>query len=361
VAALFRNARSETQPNMRKNLNWEERWHPLREEWIIMAAHRQNRPWSGETVPRKVAPLPDYVPACYLCPGNVRVSGHQNDEYEHTFVFDNDHPCVGAHAPAPSPEPSGFYKNRPASGMARVVCCSPKHNLTVAELPAADIAELIKVWAAQTRELSARPEIASVLIFENKGIQVGVSNPHPHCQIYATNFVFKNIETEARASRDHLAETGRALFQDILTAERADGGSRLLFENDTAIAFLPYFARYAYEVYVAPKATHGGLIDLSDAEISDLAYALKHVLVKFDNLWQMPFPYVMVLHQAPSDGGDYAGFHFHIEFHPPLRKPDLLKYLAGPEIGGGNFVSDTLPEEKAAELRALSNIHYKER
>ena len=343
---------------MPKLLNWEERWHPLREEWIIMAAHRQNRPWSGETLPRKAAPLPEYVPACYLCPGNVRVSGHRNDEYAHTFVFDNDHPCVGPNAPAP--QPAGFYKNRPATGLARVVCCSPRHNLTVAEMPAAEIADLIKVWQAQTRELSARPEIANVLIFENKGTQVGVSNPHPHCQIYATNFVFKNIETEARVSRQHLAEHGRPLFQDILAAERADG-SRLLFENDTAIAFLPYFARYAYEVYVAPKATHSSLIELSPAEISDLAQALKHVLVKFDNLWQMPFPYVMVLHQAPSDGGDYAGFHFHIEFHPPLRKPDLLKYLAGPEIGGGNFVSDTMPEEKAAELRALPDIHYKER
>ena len=258
------------------------------------------------------------------------------------------------------PTRPGFYKNRPATGIARVVCASPKHNMTVAELPPSEIADLLRVWQAQYRELAARPEIAHVLIFENKGTQVGVSNPHPHCQIYATNFVFKTTEIEARVSREYFAETGRPLFGNIIQAERADG-SRLLYENDTAIAFLPYFARYAYEVYVAPKATHGSLADLSEAEINNLALALKNVLVKFDNLWQMPFPYVMALHQAPADGGDYAGFHFHIEFHPPLRKPDLLKYLAGPEIGGGNFVSDTMPEEKAAELRALPNVHYKER
>jgi UDPglucose--hexose-1-phosphate uridylyltransferase len=198
-----------------------------------------------------------------------------------------------------------------------------------------------------------------VLIFENKGEVVGVSNPHPHCQIYATNFVFKTIETEARATRRHLESTGRVLFQDIIEAERHDG-RRIIFENELAIAFLPYFARYAYEVFVAPKRTHASLATLSETEITDFAIALKQLLVKLDNLWRMPFPYVMTLHQAPTDKENYDGFHFHIEFHPPLRRPNLLKYLAGPEIGGGNFLSDTAPEEKAAELRAQSEIHYKQ-
>ncbi len=197
-----------------------------------------------------------------------------------------------------------------------------------------------------------------MLVFENKGKAVGVSNPHPHCQIYATNFVFKHIETEARVSQSYLSETGRPLFQDILAAEHADG-RRIICENETAIAFLPYFARYAYEVFVAPKRTHPSLAALSDVELRDFAAVLQQVLIKFDNLWQIPFPYVMPLHQAPTDGGDYSGFHFHIEFHPPLRRPNLLKYLAGPEIGGGNFLSDTAPEEKAAELRAAADVHYK--
>ena len=338
---------------------WEERWHPLRQEWIIVAAHRQNRPWSGETTTASEEAIPEFLHGCYLCPGNERVSGRRNPDYTGTFVFDNDHPCVGPDAPQDLPLPTGLYRNRPATGIARVVCYSPKHNLTLAELPPHEIAALLRVWQAQYRELAARPEVAHVLIFENKGTQVGVSNPHPHCQIYATNFVFKTIDAEAQTSREYLEETGRVLFQDILAAERADG-SRLLYENATAIAFVPYFARYAYEVYVAPKATHLSLADLSAAEVDDLALALKAVLVKFDNLWRMPFPYVLALHQAPTDGGDYAGFHFHLEFHPPLRKPDLLKYLAGPEIGGGSFVSDTTPEDKAAELRALPDVHYKE-
>ena len=146
--------------------------------------------------------------------------------------------------------------------------------------------------------------------------------------------------------------------REVLSAEREDG-RRLIYENERAIAFVPYFARYAYEVYVAPKQTRPSVAALTDEERRDFAEALRRVLVKFDNLWGIPFPYVMALHQAPTDGGDYAGFHFHVEFHPPLRRPNLLKYLAGPEIGGGNFLSDTSPEEKAAELRAAADVHYK--
>ncbi len=339
-------------------MTWEERWHPLREEWIIVAAHRQNRPWSGETMRAAGAPAPTYVEDCYLCPGNSRVSGRRNPAYTGTYVFDNDHPCVGMDAPSDLAAPGGIYRNRAATGIARVVCYSPNHSLTMAELEEHEIVSLLEVWAEQYRDLGSRPEINHVLIFENKGEAVGVSNPHPHCQIYATNFVFKTIETEARVSARHLNETGRVLLQEILEAERADG-RRILHENDSAIAFMPFFARYAYECYVAPKQTHASIADLSPAELRDFAAALKSLVVRYDNLWQMPFPYVLAMHQAPTDGGDHRGFHFHIEFHPPLRKPNLLKYLAGPEIGGGNFLSDTSPEEKAAELRAVPSVHYK--
>jgi UDPglucose--hexose-1-phosphate uridylyltransferase len=341
-------------------MTWEERWHPLREEWVIVAAHRQDRPWSGNTINHDEEVLPDYLPDCYLCPGNTRVSGKTNDDYTQTFVFDNDHPGFSLEAPADLPAPTGIYQNRPARGVARVVCYSPKHNLTLAELEPEGIESLVRVWREQYLELGSRPEIANVLIFENKGEVVGVSNPHPHCQIYANNFVFKTIETEARISRQHLKETGRVLFQDIIAAEREDE-RRIIAENGSAIAFLPYFARYPYEVFVAPRQTHQSVATLSAVEVRDFAAVLKQVLVKFDNLWRMPFPYVMPLHQAPTDGGDYSGFHFHAEFHTPLRKPNLLKYLAGPEIGGGNFLSDTSPDEKAAELRAQADVHYKQK
>lgn len=340
-------------------MTWEQRWHPLREEWVIVAAHRQHRPWSGETINYQATAAPKYVDDCYLCPGNLRVGGVRNDDYTGTFVFDNDHPCVGLDAPAPQPEPSGLYLSRPAQGMARVVCYSPDHSLALAELSLKEIESLLGVWQEQYRDLASRPEIEHVLIFENRGEAVGVSNPHPHCQIYATNFVFKTIETEALASQKYFLSSGQVLFQRVIAAEIADG-RRLVAENDTAIAFVPYFARYAYEVFVAPRHTHAAIDDLSDSELRDLAAVLKQTLIRFDNLWQMPFPYVMALHQAPADGRDNRAFHFHIEFHPPLRRPNLLKYLAGPEIGGGNFLSDTTPEEKAAELRAAGEVHYKQ-
>ncbi len=337
---------------------WEERWHPLREEWVIVAAHRQDRPWIGQEVGQRATAVPPYVADCYLCPGNGRVSGARNPSYSGVYVFDNDHPSVGPLAPQVAAPLAGIYRNRPAAGIARVVCYSPRHDLTLAELELPEVDRLLEVWQEQYRDLGGRDSIDHVLVFENKGEVVGVSNPHPHCQIYATNFVFKTIETEARAGERHLVDTGRVLFQDVLAAEHADG-RRIIGENDSAIAFVPYFARYAYEVFVAPKATHPSLAALSTGERRDLAAVLREVLVRFDNLWQMPFPYVMPLHQAPTDGHQYPGFHFHIEFHPPLRKPNLLKYLAGPEIGGGNFLSDTAPEEKAAELRDVPAEHYK--
>jgi UDPglucose--hexose-1-phosphate uridylyltransferase len=304
-------------------------------------------------------PLPPYVEDCYLCPGNSRVGGQRNPSYRQTYVFDNDLPCVAPYAPdTVAPLPS-IYRSGPAHGYARIVCYTPRHDLTLAELDPKAIEELLRVWQAQHAELGAHADVSHVLIFENKGDVVGVSNPHPHCQIYATNFVFKTTETEARVSERHQTETGRVLFKDIIAAERRDG-RRVLAENDTAIAFVPYFARYAYETYVAPKETHPDIATLSASELLGLSNVLKQVLVRFDNLWQMSFPYVMALHQAPTDGGRHPGFHFHIEFHPPLRTPTLLKHLAGPEIGGGNFLSDTSPEEKAAELQAVSTIHYKQ-
>ena len=338
---------------------WEQRWHPLREEWVIVAAHRDERPWKGETVAHERAKTPSYERGCYMCPGNQRVSGVRNETYTDVFVFDNDHPCVGADVPTNLDPAPGLLRNRPAQGVARVVCYDPRHDVTLAELPVGRIDRLLEVWQEQYRELGARAEVEHVLIFENKGSVVGVSNPHPHCQIYATNFVFKTIEIEAAAAARHWKDHQRTLLGDILRTE-LDDGRRIVVENGSVVAFVPYFARYAYETFVVPKRAHTSLAGISDEERHDLAAALKAITVRFDNLWEMSFPYVMALHQAPTDGQRHEGFHFHVEFHPPLRRPGLLKYLAGPEVGGGSFLSDTSAEEKAAELRAVGAEHYSE-
>jgi UDPglucose--hexose-1-phosphate uridylyltransferase len=302
--------------------------------------------------------VPAFVADCAFCPGNVRVSGLRNADYKSVFVFDNDHPCVGPDAPTVK-TPALPYRARRADGLSRVVCYDPRHNVTMAEMPTERIAKLLETWQDQYRDLGRRSEVQHVLVFENKGEVVGVSNPHPHCQIYATNFVFKTIENEVAITRRYWEEKSRTLLEDIVTAEQQDG-RRILSERDSALAFVPYFARYAYETFVTPKAVHASLADLSREEIRDFAEVLRETLIRFDNLWKMSFPYVMVLHQAPTDGAAHDGFHFHIEIHPPLRKPNLLKYLAGPEIGGGSFLSDTTPEEKAAELREQPVVHYKQ-
>src|SRR6185503_13143023 len=272
---------------------------------------------------------------------------------------DNDHPCVGPAAPDDFAPPPAPYVARRADGVARVISYSPRHDLTLARMPVPEIAAIVDTWRRETRDLGTRPEVRQVLIFENKGDVVGVSNPHPHGQIYATNFTWKTFDTELEAQHRYARETGRALFADIIAAEQQDG-RRVLFEDEHAIAFVPYFARYAYEVYVAPKRAVPHVSALSDAEAESLARALKDVTVRYDNLWRQAFPYVMPVHQAPTDGGNYENYHCFVGFLPPLRRPNTLKYLAGPEIGGGNFLSDTSPEEKAAELRSQPARHYSE-
>ncbi len=336
---------------------WEQRWHPLRREWVIISSHRNERPWQGERVAEVERSLPPYVPDCYLCPGNPRSSGRRNDPYSGVYVFDNDHPCVGPGAPTTTAPASAVYRNSTARGCARVVCYTPRHDVTLAQLPESEVLALLQVLQEQYRDLGARDDVRHVLVFENKGEVVGVSNPHPHCQIYATNFVFKTIELEAEAQAAYLSQHERPLFQDIVAAEEADG-RRLLVRRDQALSFVPYFARYPYETYVAPRETRASLAHLTASELGDLTVVLRETLIRLDNLWRMSFPYVMVLHQAPTENTPHPGFHFHIEIHPPLRKPGLLKYLAGPEIGGGNFLNDTAPEEKAAELQAVSSVHY---
>jgi UDPglucose--hexose-1-phosphate uridylyltransferase len=313
----------------------------------------------GQTVSTTEDTVPAYRPDCYLCPRNVRSTGAVNPDYTGVYVFENDHPCVGLEAPVNPDVPVPPYASRRAGGCARVICYGPRHDLTLARMTVAEIGRVIETWQRETHDLGALPDVEQVLIFENKGEVVGVSNPHPHGQIYATNFTWKTFDIELEAQRHYVQEKGRALFADILDAERRDG-RRVLYEDDHTLAFVPYFARYAYEVYIAPTRSVPHVSALTDAESASLARALKDVTVRYDNLWRQSFPYVMPLHQAPTNGGDYRDFHFFIGFLPPLRRPGTVKFLAGPEIGGGNFLSDTSPEEKASELRAQSTVHYRE-
>lgn len=339
-------------------MTWEQRWHPLRREWVIVSAHRNHRPWRGEVVDDSSGAAPAFQPDCYLCPGNTRVSGLKNPAYRGVYVFDNDHPCVAPTAPEPEPSTEPLFRASRAVGLSRVICYTPRHDLSLAELSQDDVVALLDVLGEQYRELGEKPEVNHVLMFENRGEVVGVSNPHPHCQVYATSFVFRTIEIEAEAAAEHHAAHGSTLLGDIVAAEERDG-RRIVVAGERSVAFVPYFARYPYETFVVPRVPRASVADLTPAERSDFAATLGETLARMDNLWSTPFPYVMVLHQAPTDGRPHPGFHFHVQLHPPLRKPGLLKYLAGPEIGGGNFLNDTAPEATAAELRATSAMHYR--
>jgi UDPglucose--hexose-1-phosphate uridylyltransferase len=334
---------------------WEKRWHPLRQEWVVYAAHRNNRPWNFDIVEKKIQ-LPEYDPGCYLCPGNPRVSGHQNPNYRDVYIFENDHPVVGLQAPDLGLVElhEGLYRKSGALGIAKVVCYDPRHNVTLTDLDVDHIASVFIALREEMKFFQKHETVKSVLIFENKGDIVGVSNPHPHCQIYATDFVFNVFAKELKAMADHARATGRNIFEDIIAAEKKDE-LRVIAENEHAIAFIPFFARFAYETYIFPKRRHATLITMSDEELEGLAEIYQRVTRAFDANFKMKFPYIMAFDQAPVDGGNYEGYHLHLNICPPLRQPGLQKYLAGPETGADTFMADTMPEEKAAELRRFTD------
>jgi UDPglucose--hexose-1-phosphate uridylyltransferase len=336
---------------------WEKRWHPLREEWVVYSAHRNTRPWQGaDALQKKESPAFDST--CYLCPGNKRVSGQQNPDYPEVFVFENDHPVVGSQAPEVQFKNDGLYQKGRAAGVAKVICYDPRHNIALPQMKLEKVIKVFKTFQQETIELAKNSTLQSVLIFENKGEAVGVSNPHPHCQLYATDFPLKHVTQQIAVANRFRIEHSKNLYEEIISREQTDG-IRVLAENDEAIAFIPFFARYAYEVMIFPKQPHQTLITLSPQELEGLTAVFHTVVRKFDMNYQMDFPYVMSIMQAPIDGQPAPEFRMHLWLQPPYRQPGLIKYLAGPEIGAGNFMADTMPEEKAAELRAIDVRNYK--
>lgn len=334
---------------------WEKRWHPLLRQWIIYAAHRNSRPWNTGTQEVAANDKPAYDPGCYLCPGNKRVSGNFNPPYQDVFVFDNDHPVVGHASPEVGQEAAGVFKRGQAYGVARVVCYDPRHNISMVEAGVETVEKVMQAWQLHTHEIARDERIKNILVFENKGELVGVSNPHPHCQIYATDFVFNGMVQQLENAALYQQEHGSNLFDDLLRAEQEDG-RRIIFENEQAIAFIPFFARYAYEVMLFPKRRVQHFDQLEAEEIKGLAEAYHAVISRFDAIYNMSFPYTMTLHQAPVNlGKSHPDFHLYFLFLPPLRQPGLQKFLGGPESGLYTFMADTMPEEKAPELRDALN------
>lgn len=315
------------------------RWHPLLEQWVITATHRQERTFF---------PADDYCP---LCP--TRENGFPTEvpapDYE-LVAFENKFPSLRRQPPKPAVGGTDLFKVRPAAGVCEVVLYSPEHAGTLTDESEDEIERLVHVWTDRYIELGKLDFVDYVFIFENKGKEIGVTLTHPHGQIYAYPFVPPVIEKELGSSRRHKRKTGRCLLCDILAEELKDG-RRLVAQDERFAAFIPFYARYPYEVHILPREHRRCLPEFSDAEKRALAHILKTVLLKYDSLWRFSLPYMMVLHQKPTDGKAHGYYHFHIEFYPPYRTRDKLKYLAGSESGAGVFINDTLAEEKAKELR----------
>jgi UDPglucose--hexose-1-phosphate uridylyltransferase len=317
------------------------RWNPLLGEWVATATQRQDRTF---------LPPKDYCPLCPTRPGGfpTEVPAPNYD----IAVFENRFPSLRKDPEPQTVESSDLYPVRPSQGICEVVLYSPNHNSSLAQEPVEQIYKLVRVWTDRFRELSLLDFVKYVFIFENKGEAIGVTLHHPHGQIYAYPFIPPRIATELAQAASHHKQTGRCLICDIQTEEQTDG-RRIVAENDSFIALLPFFARWPYEVHIYSRRHFQALTDMSASEQRDLAAMLKMILVAYDKLFAISFPYMMVMHQRPTDDAVYDTYHFHIEFYPPLRSANRLKYLAGSETGAGMFINDTLPEEKALELRQL--------
>ncbi len=313
------------------------RWNPLQREWVATATHRQERTFF---------PPDDYCPLCPTKPG-----GFPTEVPAPTYdlvVFANKFPSLQPHPPPPAVAGSALEPVAPAHGACEVVLYTPDHHATLAQAPVRRIEHLVRVWRERTRALLARPDVEHVFPFENKGAAIGVTLTHPHGQIYAYPFVPPVVAREIASAQAYRDAHGGCLFCAVRAQEEEDG-RRVVAREHGWVAYVPFFARYPYETHLVATRCARTLLDLDGDEVRGLARLLKRVLVGFDALFELSFPYIMALHQAPK--GD-APYHLHLELYPPLRSASRLKYLAGSEAGAGMFINDTLAEEKAAELRA---------
>ncbi len=339
-------------PHRRKNL--------LTGEWVLVSPHRAKRPWQGQVEKTPAENLPAYDPTCYLCPTNERAGGVRNPDYQKTFAFDNDFAAL-LPDPLPATESiSPLLLSEAERGICRVVCFSPRHDLTLPELDIPDIEQVLNTWTEQTAELGAKDFIRYVQVFENKGALMGCSNPHPHSQLWATSFVPNEIEKELEQLQAYYAQHHRTLLADYL-AEEHQRPERIIATNEHFTALIPFWAVWPFEVLVIAHGTAARLTDLSAIEITALADIFKQVTTRYDNLFEISFPYSMGFHQAPFDGTDHPEWTLHAHFYPPLlRSATVRKFMVGFEMLAMPQ-RDITPETAAERLRSLSLIHYKKR
>jgi UDPglucose--hexose-1-phosphate uridylyltransferase len=337
------------------------RYNPLIGEWLLVSPHRAKRPWQGqiETTPPDTRPA--YDPTCYLCPGNSRAGGVRNPPYTSTFVFDNDFAALLPESDKMNQvTESSLFTAEPERGLCRVVCFSPRHDLTLPELSPAEVAEVIRTWTEQTRELGQRDFINYVQVFENKGAMMGCSNPHPHSQIWAVNHVPNELQKEYNAQQRYWLNQNTCLLCDYLAEER-QRGERIVAVNEDFTALVPFWAVWPFELLVIAQRHCGALTDLNALEQAALADILRRVTARYDNLFEISFPYSLGFHQAPPDGHPHEEWHLHLHFYPPLlRSATVKKFMVGYEMLA-EAQRDLTAEQAADRLRGLSEVHYKAR
>ncbi|MBI5087030.1 MAG: UDP-glucose--hexose-1-phosphate uridylyltransferase [Acidobacteria bacterium] len=334
------------------------RLNPLTREWVLVSPHRTQRPWHGHLDKPAATALPAYDPACYLCPGNTRAGGHSNPAYTETYVFTNDFSALLPDTPAASAAPHPLLPAESTRGICRVICFSPRHDLTLARMDPAALRRVVDIWATQYAELNSTPGIAYVEIFENRGDIMGCSNPHPHCQIWAGSMLPNEIAKEHAAQHDYFLEHGRTLLSDYLDHELT-AAERIVCANDSFAAIVPWWAVWPFEVMLVSRRPVSALDQLSSDERQGLADILKRVTSRYDNLFETSFPYSFGFHQQPAGPRDQA-WHLHAHFYPPLlRSATVRKFLVGYEMLAMPQ-RDITPEDAALRLRQLSETHYTE-
>jgi UDPglucose--hexose-1-phosphate uridylyltransferase len=328
------------------------RYNPLLEEWVLCSPQRLSRPWEGRVEATRESPLPAYDPDCYLCPRNLRASGERNPDYTATHAFDNDFPAL---LPEVSPETldeDGLLVARPGRGLCRVLCFSPRHDLTLGEMEVGAIRSVVDAWAEEVAALGGRDFIEYVQVFENKGAMMGCSNPHPHCQVWATGHIPQIPARKTAAQRRYLEDRGRDLLGAYLERERSHG-ERVIWGNDHWTLLVPFWAVWPFETMLLPTRRVPDLPSLLPPERDALAEALKELNRRYDALFSTAFPYSMGWHGRPSDGDEHPHWRLHGVYFPPLlRSATVRKFLVGYEMTA-EPQRDLTPEESAKRLRDL--------
>lgn len=360
---------------MAQSANWLEnkfphrRLNPLTGDWVLVSPHRTQRPWKGQVETAAHAVIPEYDPDCYLCPGNTRAGGQKNPDYSSTFVFDNDFPALLSDEPdlfsfeeidqtAITTDFPELFVAEKETGICRVVCFSPLHNASFPDLPGEQIEAVIETWIDQTLDLMNYKFIRYVQIFENKGAMMGASNPHPHCQIWATNHIPNEPEKEGLTQSDYYSRNGNCLLCDYLQAEKRIR-DRIVLENEHFTVLVPFWAVWPFEIMILANRHIPTLPELSTPEIEKLADILKRLTTRYDNLFEISFPYSMGFHQLPVNTGHIPGWHLHAHFYPPLlRSATVRKFMVGFEMLASPQ-RDVTPEHSAERLRSLSEVHYR--